>query len=53
MPLAERQSRLEIKKDKYMKEEKDKQNRQQLACDFIFNNYVSYRRLRYDTIAQK
>ena len=36
-----------------MKEEKDKQNRQQLACDFIFNNYVSYRRLRYDTIAQK
>ena len=31
----------------------NKTNRQQLACDFIHNNYVSFRRLRFDTIAQK
>ena len=31
----------------------NKTNRQQLACDFIHNNYVAFRRLRFDTIAQK
>ena len=30
-----------------------KQNRQQLACDFIHNNYVAFHRLRFDEIAQK
>lgn len=30
-----------------------KQNRQQLACDYIRQNYVDYNRLRYDLIAQK
>ena len=30
-----------------------KQNRQQLACDYIRQNYVDYERLRYDLIAQK
>ena len=30
-----------------------KQNRQQLACDYIRHNYVDYDRLRYDLIAQK
>ena len=31
----------------------EKQNRQQLACDFIHNNYVAFQRLRFDEIAQK
>ena len=30
-----------------------KQNRQQLACDYIHENYVAFNRLRYDLIAQK
>ncbi len=30
-----------------------KPNRQQLACDFIFENYIQFRRLRFDTITQK
>ncbi len=30
-----------------------KQNRQQLACDFIHENYVAFHRLRFDEIAQK
>ena len=30
-----------------------KQNRQQLACDYIRQNYVDHERLRYDLIAQK
>ena len=30
-----------------------KPNRQQLACDFIFENYMQFRRLRFDTITQK
>ena len=28
-------------------------NRQQLACDFIFENYIQFRRLRFDIITQK
>ena len=28
-------------------------NRQQLACDFIFENYIQFSRLRFDTITQK
>ena len=31
----------------------DKHNRQQLACEFIHDNYVAYNRLRFDEIAQK
>ena len=31
----------------------DKQNRQQLACEFIHDNYVAFNRLRFDEIAQK
>ena len=31
----------------------EKKNRQQLACDYIHENYVSFDRLRYDCIAQK
>lgn len=31
----------------------EKKNRQQLACDYIHENYVSFQRLRYDSIAQK
>ena len=31
----------------------DKHNRQQLACDYIHENYVAFNRLRYDLIAQK
>ena len=30
-----------------------KTNRQQLACDYIRENYVAFQRLRYDLIAQK
>ena len=30
-----------------------KPNRQQLACDFIFENYIQFRRLRFDIITQK
>ena len=30
-----------------------KQNRQQLACEYIRENYVAFQRLRYDLIAQK
>lgn len=32
---------------------KEQKNRQELACEFIFNNYVAYKRLRYDLVAQK
>ena len=31
----------------------EKKNRQQLACDYIHENYVAFNRLRYDLIAQK
>lgn len=31
----------------------DKKNRQQLACEFIHDNYVAFNRLRFDEIAQK
>ena len=31
----------------------DKKNRQQLACDYIHENYVASQQLRYDLIAQK
>ncbi len=31
----------------------EKKNRQQLACDYIHENYVAFNRLRFDTIAQK
>ena len=31
----------------------DKKNRQQLACDYISENYVAFHRLRFDEIAQK
>ena len=31
----------------------DTPNRQQMACDFINEQYVAFRRLRFDTIAQK
>ena len=31
----------------------DKHNRQQLACEFIHDNYVAFNRLRFDEIAQK
>ena len=31
----------------------EQKNRQELACEFIFNNYVAYKRLRYDLVAQK
>ena len=30
-----------------------KANRQQLACDYIRQNYMDFNRLRYDLIAQK
>ena len=32
---------------------KEQKNRQEVACEFIFNNYVAYKRLRYDLVAQK
>ena len=31
----------------------DKQNRQQVVCDYIFNNYVQFNRLRHDLISNK
>jgi len=31
----------------------DKQNRQQVVCDYIFNNYVQFDRLRHDLISNK
>ena len=31
----------------------EKINRQQLACSYIYDNYVAFDRLRYDVIAQK
>ena len=31
----------------------NKSNRQQLACEYIRKHYVDFRRLRFDTIAQK
>ncbi len=31
----------------------DKQNRQQVVCDYIFNNYMQFDRLRHDLISNK
>ena len=31
----------------------EKQNRQQVVCDYIFNNYVQFNRLRHDLISNK
>ena len=31
----------------------EKKNRQEVVCDYIYNNYVQFERLRHDVISNK